>query len=145
MPYLIRRQFIFCQSCIWEGFFSLEYILSTQIYQRNIHKYFKLKNNYVLYQKTALINNIKYYLARSSPDLLPDILMEGNHKNLNYRKIIKLVNCNKKMQCRKVCWVLRCHTANKYRFPQIPNFSFSISIRKGTSWKTFVHIPCKVI
>ena len=30
------------------------------------------------------------------PDLLPDSLMEGNHENLNYPKIIKLMNSNEK-------------------------------------------------
>ena len=85
------------------------------------------------------------------PDLLPDSLMEGNHENLNYPKIIKLMNSNEKMQCWKVRQVLRCHTPNKYRFPEKYThhllflfFLFSILIRKRTSWRTFVHIPGEV-
>ena len=52
------------------------------------------------------------------PDLSLDSLMEGNHQNLNYPKIIKLVNSNEKMQCRKVRRVLRYHARNKYRLPE---------------------------
>ena len=48
------------------------------------------------------------------PDLLLDSLMEGNHENLNYSKIIKLINSNGKTQCCKVRRVFRYYTPNKY-------------------------------
>ena len=38
--------------------------------------------------------------------------MEGNHENLNYPKIIKLMDSNEKMQSRKVRRVLSCYTPN---------------------------------
>ena len=46
------------------------------------------------------------------PDLLPDSLVERNHENMNYLKIIKLINSNEKIQCRKVRPVLKYHTPN---------------------------------
>ena len=52
------------------------------------------------------------------PDLLLDSLMEVNHENLNYPKVIKLMNSNERMQCRKVRRVLRYHAPDKYRFPK---------------------------
>ena len=52
------------------------------------------------------------------PDLSLDSLMEGNHQHLNYPKIIKFVNSNEKMQCRKVRRVLSYHARNKYRLPE---------------------------
>ena len=51
-------------------------------------------------------------------DLLPDSLMKFNHENLNYPKIIRLMDSNGTMQCRKVHQVFRYHTPNKYRFPK---------------------------
>ena len=52
------------------------------------------------------------------PDLPPDSLIESNHENLNYLKIIKLINSNEKMQCRKDRRVLGHHTPNKYGFSE---------------------------
>ena len=83
------------------------------------------------------------------PGLLPESFMEVNHENLNYAKIIKLMDSNEKMQCQKVCRVLRHHTPNKYRFPEKDAQHllfpfFSVSIRKRASGRTFVHIPEKV-
>ena len=43
--------------------------------------------------------------------------MEVNHENLNYPKLIKLMDSNKKTQGRNVRRVLRYHTP-KYRFPE---------------------------
>ena len=51
-------------------------------------------------------------------DLLPDSLMGGNHESLNYPKMVKFMNSNGKIQCRKVLRVLRYHTPNKYRFQE---------------------------
>ena len=48
------------------------------------------------------------------PDALPDSLIESNDKCCNYPKIIKLMNSNDRMRCRKVRRVLRYHTSNKY-------------------------------
>ena len=50
------------------------------------------------------------------PHLLPDSLMEVNHENWNYPKIVKLMNSNEKMHCRTIRRVLRYNTPNKYRF-----------------------------
>ena len=52
------------------------------------------------------------------PDALPDSLIEGNHNCCNYPKIIKLMNSNEKMRCRKVRRVLRYHTPSKHQYPE---------------------------
>ena len=54
------------------------------------------------------------------PDLLHDSLMEDNHENLNYPKIIKLMNSNEVSEIAvfKSLPILRYHTPNKYRFPE---------------------------
>ena len=51
------------------------------------------------------------------PDLLPDIILERNH-DCQYPKIIKPMNCNEKMKCRKVRRVLCYHVPNKHIFPE---------------------------
>ena len=70
--------------------------------------------HYSLIYKPKEANEGEEYQA----DLLPDSLIEVNHENLNYPKIIKLMISNERMHCRKVRQVLRYHTLNKYRFPE---------------------------
>ena len=69
---------------------------------------------YSLIYKPKETNESKEYQL----DLLPDSLIEVNHEDLNYPKIIKLMNSNERMRCWKVRRVLRYHTPKKYRFPE---------------------------
>ena len=64
--------------------------------------------------KSDEINSVDW---EYQPDLLPDILLESNH-DCQYAKIIKLMNCNEKMKCRKVRHVLCYHYPNNHRFPE---------------------------
>ena len=105
-----------------------------------------------LIYKPKETNNVEEY----QPDLLPDSFIDGNHENLNYPKIIKLMNSNEKMQYRKVRRVLRNHTlisypiSNIYRFPEkydhhlLYLIYFMFQSEKKTSWRTFIHIPGEV-
>ena len=51
------------------------------------------------------------------PHLLPEMLLESNHDS-QYPNIIKLMNRNEKMKCRKVQRVFRYHVPNKHRFSE---------------------------
>ena len=63
--------------------------------------------------KSGEINSVN---GDYQPHLLPDMLLESNHDS-QYPNIIKLMNCNEKMKCRKVQRVFRYHVPNKHRFP----------------------------
>ena len=52
------------------------------------------------------------------PEALPDTLIEGNHNCCNCPKIIKLMNSNEKIRCRKVRRVLRYYTPSKHQYPE---------------------------
>ena len=69
--------------------------------------------HYALY-KSGEINLVN---GDYQPHLLPDMLLESNHDS-QYPNIIKLMNRNEKMKCRKVQRVFRYHVPNKHRFPE---------------------------
>lgn len=64
--------------------------------------------------KSGEINSVN---GDYQPHLLPDTLLESNHDS-QYPNIIKLMNCNEKMKCRKVQRVFRYHVPNKHRYPE---------------------------
>ena len=106
---------------------------SKDIFERNIDRYINRSNRSFCGVKYSVLDSfcfsefvVLYKLCKSDeinsvdweyqPDLLPDILLESNH-DCQYPKIIKLMNCNEKMKCRKV-HVLCYHYPNNHRFSE---------------------------
>ena len=83
--------------------FSKETTLTITLRDHQSHSYTEFTAYYSLIYKPKETNEGEEYL--------PDSLMKVNLENLNYPKIIKLVNSNEKMQCPKV-------RRDKYGFPE---------------------------
>ena len=52
------------------------------------------------------------------PNILSDDIIEKNHGQNGYPKLIRLMNSNEKMRCRKVRRIIRYHVPNKNKLPE---------------------------